>query len=357
MKILIDIGHPGHVHLFRNFAHVFAERGHHVLFTVREKEYETSLVEVEGLEYRIIGKHHASASGKIGGLFLFNLKILLLSLKFKPDIYLSHGSIYTLLSSFILRKPNIALEDSGNPEQVRLYLPFTRAVLTSTSFPFRYGRKQIFYEGYHELAYLHPEYFKPDKGVLKELGLSEGERFFIVRLVAWNASHDRNNSGLKIDQKEEIVRCLSADGRVFISSEGSLPPGLEQFRFPLKPERMHNALAFATLFVGEGATMASESAVLGTPAVYINSIRRGYLEEQERDYKLVTCFRDFEGVMERIRELLENPGLRYETKRNRDRLIKEKCDLTGFLARFIEGWPDSFSQAQAASKVYRISQD
>jgi len=61
--------------------------------------------------------------------------------------------------------------------------------------------------------------------------------------------------------------------------------------------------------------------------------------------------------MERIRELLENPGLRYETKRNRDRLIKEKCDLTGFLARFIEGWPDSFSQAQAASKVYRISQD
>ncbi len=336
MNILIDIGHPGHVHLFKNFARVFIEKGHGVLFTVREKEYESELLLHENLPFTVIGRHHITTAGKILGLFSFNLRILMLSYRFKPDVYLSHGSVYTLLSALIRGKPNIALEDSGNKEQVRVYLPFTKHVLTSTSFPFRYGSKQVFYEGYHELAYLHPDYFTPDKCILNELGIEEGEMFFIIRFVAWNASHDRYNSGMSGEQKVQIVRYLATRGRVFISAEAGLPGELEPFRFQLKPERMHHALAYATLFVGEGATMASESAVLGTAAIYINTIRRGYLEEQENVYGLVTCFSSFEGVIERIIELLDIPGLKSETKRKAERLIKEKCDLTEFLVKFTE---------------------
>lgn len=338
MNILIDIGHPGHVHLFRNFAHVFMQQGHEVLFTVREKEHEIELLKDARLPYVRIGRHYSSGAAKIAGLAYFNLKIFFVSLRFRPDFFLSHGSLYTLLSTLLLRKPNIALEDSGNMEQVRLYLPFTRAVITSTSFPGRYGSKQVFYEGYHELAYLHPNYFEPDRRVLHELGVGEGEPFFIVRLVAWRASHDRTRSGLTEGQKREIMNYLSARGKVFISSEGELPKDLESYRFPLGPERMHHALALATLFVGEGATMASESAVLGTPAIYINTIRRGYLEEQERDYSLVTCFRDFHGVTDKIGELLHNPALKAETKRRQQRLINEKCDLTMFLVHYIGGF-------------------
>lgn len=337
MNVLIDIGHPGHVHLFRNFARVFIQKGNSVLFTVREKEHEIDLLKSANLPYLRLGRHYLSGSGKIAGLLYYNIKMLFVSLRFKPDMYLSHGSVYTLLSSLVLRKPNIALEDSGNREQVRLYLPFTKAVLTSTSFPGRYGNKQVMYEGYHELAYLHPDYFTPDKSVLDDLGVNGGEPFFIIRFVAWKASHDRNNSGLTPEQKREIVGFLSSQGKVFISSEGDLAADLEKYRFPLAPESMHNALAYATLFVGEGATMASESAVLGTAAVYINTIRRGYLEEQERDYGLVSCFRNFDGVMERIRELLANPELKSETIRARERLIKQKGDLTGFIVKFIEG--------------------
>ena len=342
MKVLIDIGHPAHVHLFRNFACVFIEKGHKVLFTVREKEHEIELMNFEKLPFVRTGRHYSSGFAKIAGLIIINLKILFISFRFKPDLFLSHGSVYTLLSAFMLSKPNIALEDSGNHEQVRLYLPFTKAVLTSTSFPYRYGNKQVFYNGYHELAYLHPDYFTSDPGVVQELGLTEEEKYFIVRFVAWKASHDRKNSGLTIEQKGEIVRYLSTLGRVFISSESTLPSEFEAYRFPLKPERLHHALAFASLFVGEGATMASESAVLGTAAVYVNTIRRGYLEEQERDYGLVSCFRGFDGVMTKIRDLLDQPDLKAATKMKSARLIKDKCDLTGFMIRFIEEWPDSF---------------
>lgn len=345
MKVLIDIGHPGHVHLFKNFAHVFSEKGHRVLFTVREKEHEIELLNFEKLPYARTGRHYSSGFGKIVGLIIINLKILFISLRFKPDLFLSHGSVYTLLSAFMLRKPNIALEDSGNYEQVRLYLPFTKAVLTSTSFPYRYGEKQVFYNGYHELAYLHPDYFTPDPGVVNELGMTDGERYFIIRFVAWKASHDRKNSGLTTEQKGEIVRYLSAQGRVFISSESPLPSEFEAYRFPIKPERLHHALAFASLFLGEGATMASESAILGTPAVYVNTIRRGYLEEQERDYGLVSSFSGGAGVLDKIKDLLKQPDLKAATKRQSDRLIKEKCDLTGFMIRFIEEWPESYDKA------------
>jgi len=336
MKVLIDIGHPGHVHLFKNLAHILLKKGHSVLFTVREKEHEIDLLKSENLPFTCIGKHFISRAGKAWGLIYYNLKILLISFRFKPDMYLSHGSVYTLLSAFLSRKPNYSLEDTGNHEQVRLYLPFTKAVITSTSFPYRYGAKQVFYNGFHELAYLHPDHFSPDPSVREELGLTEKDQYFILRFVAWNASHDRNHSGLTPEQKNAIIELLALKGHVYISSEAQLPTQMESLRFPLRPERMHHALAFATLFVGEGATMASESAILGTAAILVNTIRGGILEEQEKEYGLVTCFSGFDGVMEKISELLDDPLLKSVTKSKSERLIHDKTDLTEFLVRFLE---------------------
>ncbi len=43
MKILIDIGHPAHVHIFRNFAKEMTKKGHKVLMTCREKENTKAL--------------------------------------------------------------------------------------------------------------------------------------------------------------------------------------------------------------------------------------------------------------------------------------------------------------------------
>jgi predicted glycosyltransferase len=350
MRVIIDIGHPGHVHLFRNFAQIFIRKGHSVLFTIREKEFEAELLSHAGLPFTSLGRHYTSTTGKLWGLIIYNLKVLMLSLRFKPDLYLSHGSLYTLMSALLLGKPNISLEDSGNSEQVRLYLPFTKAVLTSTSFPYRYGSRQVLYNGYHELAYLHPDYFQPDPCIFEELGLAEGERYSVVRFVAWRASHDRNHYGLTADQKLEIIKHLNSYGRVFISSESSLPSALEAYRFPLGPERLHHALAYATLFVGEGATMASESAVLGTAAIYINLITRGYLADQEKHFGLVFCFPGYEGVIEKINSLLARPDLKTETKRQSARLINSKCDVTAFLVSFVEEWPESFERYKAEKK-------
>ena len=72
MNILIDIGHPAHVHLFRCFAHEMLTRGHKVLFTCRDKEFEIALLKAEGFEYISFGKKYSSKLGKILGLLKFD---------------------------------------------------------------------------------------------------------------------------------------------------------------------------------------------------------------------------------------------------------------------------------------------
>ena len=62
MKILIDIGHPAHVHYFRNFIGIMQEKGHEFFVTARDKEVSHQLLNIykifnnrEGLK-NIVGK-------------------------------------------------------------------------------------------------------------------------------------------------------------------------------------------------------------------------------------------------------------------------------------------------------------
>jgi predicted glycosyltransferase len=339
---MIDIGHPGHLHLFKHFAHQMIGKGHRVHFTVRDKEFEIELLSHEGFLFTNFGKHYKSKPGKVWGLFKFTWLAVKTALWFKPDVFLSHGSLYNAFASFFLGKPNIALEDTGNREQVRLYKPFTKVIITSSSFLIKYGKKQIFYNAYHELAYLHPALFTPDPGVLNDLGVVEGEKYFILRFVSWNASHDIGQGGLSMDEKSKLIGMLKPYGKVFISSEKKLEAEFEKYSFSLPPWRMHDALAFCSLFVGEGATMASECAMLGTPAVYVNSILAGSVSEQQR-YGLLYHFTGGNGVEAKIKELLQDGDLKNKTLALRDKMLTEKINLTEFLVWFIENYPLSFS--------------
>ena len=114
MRILIDIGHPAHVHLFKNFAKEMLQRGHHILFTCREKEFETDLLKSEKFDFISFGRKYRSIKGKAYGLIKFNYSLFKVALKFKPDLFLSAGSMYAAHVSLIYRKPHICFEDTFN---------------------------------------------------------------------------------------------------------------------------------------------------------------------------------------------------------------------------------------------------
>ena len=62
--------------------------------------------------------------------------------------------------------------------------------------------------------------------------------------------------------------------KVFISSEGLMPTDMENFRLNVPSEKIHDVLYYASLYFGEGGTMCSESAMLGTPAIQISGLRK-----------------------------------------------------------------------------------
>lgn len=347
MKFLIDIGHPAHVHLFRYFALEMLEKEHEVFFTCRSKEYEIELLSKFGLNFVSFGRKFNTAIGKMLGLARFDAKMLITAIKFRPDVYLSHGSMYAAHIAFLTGKPHISLEDTFNFEQVRLYKPFTGAILTADyDHPLK-SRNVIRYSGYHELAYLHPIRFTPDKQVFAELGLQEDNPYVIIRFVSWLASHDIGHKGMSPENKLKAVKAFSRYAKVFISSESPLPPEFEPYHFDLPPYHMHQAISFASLVFGESATMASEAAMLGIPSIYLDNNGRYYTNEQQKKYGLVFNYteseEDQQKAIEKGVELLKTPSIKEQWKIKRDKMLNDKIDVTAFLVWFIKNWPDSFN--------------
>ena len=346
MKIIIDIGHPAHVHIFRNFACIMKKNGNTVLFTCRDKECTLELLNYYRFRFISFGKPFKKGTGKLLGLIWFNIKMLKAILKFKPDITLGHSSIYAAQMSWLLHIPHISVEDTGNMEQIRLYYPFSKAVLTPDSFSKLLGKKQINYSGNHELAYLYPVRFESDPSILKQLKLKPGEHFVLLRFVAWNASHDTDHRGISSENKVKTVNAFSKYAKVFISSESTLSPELEAYHLPVPYESIHNVIAFASLVYGESATMASEAAVLGIPAIYLDSTGRCYTNEEEEKYGLVFNFNESEEdqikSIEKGVNILTQSNIKEEWQRKRQKLLNDKIDVTAFLLWFIENWPESF---------------
>jgi len=344
MKILIDIGHPAHVHLFKNFAIEMQKKGHILMFTCRDKEFEIELLKTYDFKYVSFGRKFKSISGKILGLLIFNFKMLITSLKFKPDIFLSHGSMYAAHVSWLIRKPHLTFEDTFNFEQIKLYKPFTSVILTSDYKHPDLGKRNIKYRGYHELAYLHPRKFTPNNEVRNQLGVSTDEKYCILRFVSWEATHDINHNGISLENKRKLVERLSKYSKVFISSEKELPSDLMKYKFPLHPNKMHDAMAFASLIFGESATMISEGAVLGTPGIYLDNTGRLYTNELEEVYNLVFNYNESEKdqikAIDKAVEIIQSEESNIWVDR-RSKLLDEKINVSEFLVWFVEKYPES----------------
>ena len=45
LKIIFEIGHPGHVHQFKNLSSLLKKRGHEVLFAAKKKDCSIELLD------------------------------------------------------------------------------------------------------------------------------------------------------------------------------------------------------------------------------------------------------------------------------------------------------------------------
>ena len=336
-RILIDIGHPAHVHFFKYFIWEMEKRGHEVLITARRKESAFELLNYYGFEFIDLGVNKKGLFNKAVGLLSNDLKLLKISRKFKPDILTGIGSPYVAQVSKLIGSKSVLFTDTEHASLInKLSVPFSNFVLTPTCFLKDFGKKHVRYNGYHELAYLHPNWFKEEKGFLEELDIKKNERYFLLRSVSWQASHDVGYKGITKDEMEQIIKLLSGYGRVFLSSEYG-EGAFEEYTIKAHPAKIHTLMAHSSLYFGEGATMASESAILGVPSFYISPLlgTMGNFEELEKKYGLLYCFKDYSSAMPLLAETVETDKLK-EWQQKREKLLKEKIDVTSFMINFFE---------------------
>ena len=338
MNILIDIGHPAHVHVFKNYYKEMTHRGHSVFFTCRDKECTIQLLDYYSLPYHSIGKPYKGTLKKLLGLFVFGWRLRQVAKAHETDLFLSISSMYAAQCAWLMRKEHIVMDDTEHSTfEHMLYKPFSSLILTPSCFEKHMGKKQMRYDGFHELAYLYPGRFEAATDVHKKLGIARDERFAILRFVSWNAAHDKGASGIDLAPKLELVRTLEKHCRVFISAESELPEELAKNQISIAPHEMHSVLNEATLYVGEGASMASECAMLGTPAIYVNSLNAGTLREQS-SYGLIHSFRDSNGVIDEAELIVSDPVGKLGYAERAALMLREKVDVTSMLVNVTLGY-------------------
>lgn len=347
MKILFDIGHPAHVHLFKNTIWSLKEKSHEVMITARDKDVSLKLLDAYGLPYIDIGKNQKGLFNKAIGMLKIDYKLYNVANKFQPDLLIGVHNPYIAHVGKLLGRPSITFTDTEHAKiACVITFPFTDVICTPYCFLKKLGHKQIKYNAYHELAYLHPKYFKPDPSILEKVGLQKNEQFFILRFISWNASHDVRYQGFDLETKNQLIKKLEKYARVFISSEGEISPVLEKYQVKAPPEKMHDLLYYATMYIGEGATMATEAGILGTPSIYISPLvgTMGNFVELEKEYDLIYSFRDPQLAIAKSIELVDNKNLKQDWLHKREKLLKDKIDVTKFMTDFIENYLASFDK-------------
>ena len=340
MKIFIDIGHPAHVHYFKNIIKSMEKKSCTFLVTARDKEVSHDLLKNFGIIFYDRGKGGSTLVSKFFYLFKANYLIYNLAKKFKPDIFISFSSPYAAQVSSILNVPHLGLTDTEHAFLGNLaFAPFSKKIITPFCFKNDYGEKHIRFNSYMELFYLHPKYFSPNPNIYKILKIKKNQKYTILRFVSWSATHDVGHKGISLKNKIKAINEFKKYGKVFISSESNLPSELEKYKINISPDQMHDVLASASLLYGESATMASESAVLGTPSIFIDNEGRGYTDEQENKYEMVFNFNESlldqnKSITKGVEILMMNNGKKYFTDKS-EKMVADKIDPVKFFTNYI----------------------
>jgi uncharacterized protein len=349
MKVLIYLGHPAHFHLFKNTIKSLKLKGYDIKILIKKKDILEELLLKSKFPYLNIlpeGRKD-SKPGIAWGVIKRDLRLLRLCLTDRPDLMIGTSTEIAHIGS-LLKIPSINVnEDDADvvPFFSKLSYPWSKYILSpSVCQNGKWEKKSIKYQGYHELAYLHPNHFTPSKKIV-ETYISLERPYFLIRFAKLNAHHDRGIRGITDDLALKIINILKPHGNIYITSERKFDTTFEPYRLQMDPLEIHHVMAFASIFIGDSQTMAAESGVLGVPFIRYNDFvgRISYLNELENKYKLGFGVHPSEPsrLLEVINELLIMKDRNYLFDTRRKQMLHEKINVDSFLLWFIESYPSS----------------
>ena len=292
MKFLFHLGHPAHFHLFKNTISFLKKHSHKVIVVIKKKDVLEDLLIENQIEYINI-----LPNGRKDGIFFMtlgqlkqNYYLFKIAKREKPDLMIGTSvSISHIGKLMNIPSFNFSEDDAEIvPLYTKLAYPWaTRIIAPNVCSVGKWENKKIGYNGYHELAYLHPEHFTPSLEIANQY-IDTNQPYFIIRFTKLSAHHDIGIKGLSNELAINIIKILNKHGKVYISSERELNDELEKYRIKIKSNDIHHIMAFCDLYICDSQTMAIESGVLGVPFIRYNDFvgRISCLEELENEYQL-----------------------------------------------------------------------
>jgi hypothetical protein len=347
VRVLFDVTHPALVHLFVPAIEALEAGGHDVTVAAREKDVTAGLLDAAGVPYAVVSQAGSGPLSRVGELLEREIGLARLARRVDPDVIVSQVDPAAVHAARLVGARAVVFDDSEHERLVAgLTHRFADVVCTPTGFD-RNVPNQRRYDGFHELAYLHPNRFTPDPAALRRHGVDPESPYAVVRFVAWDAHHDLGRSGFSPAGKQQLVEALDGHGTVYVTAEGDPPAAVGGSSLPV--EAVHDLLAFADCYVGDSQTMATEAAVLGTPAVrtsaFVGDDDMSNFRELETEYGLLRSFADEDAAIDRAVEFLKAPP--HETlAHRRERLLADKTDVTAFLL-------DVIAETTASSELER----
>jgi predicted glycosyltransferase len=313
-----------------------------VVVVTRNKEITNALLERMGIPFVCLSAPAAGAVGLATELARRWWQVARIIKRERIDVAVSISGISTSLPARLRGIRNVTFTDTEDATlSNRLAFPFTDVIYTPRFFMGDLGKKHVRYDGLHELAYLQGFDFAAARRTRVELGLPE--RYSIVRLVAYDALHDRDVQGLRGPEVEKLIEHLKPAGEVFVTSQAELPEELRAYRLQTPIEKVHAVLEGASIFVGESPTMAVESGLLGTPAFLVSGRvhRLGNMVGLERDHALLRNLASWSELSAALPAEGSLPALKAEWQARAERYRKSATDMVEFVTQAILGPPRS----------------
>ena len=363
MNILVELVHPAHFYYYRDTIANLKRDGYKVIVAITTKDMLEDIVRESGIEYVNICPKPLKNKGKLGlmwDMIVRDWRMMKLAIKHKVDL-ISGSSVESAQIGWLLRIPNINIgEDDAHivPKYTNSIAPFVDVRVSPESCDNgKIEPKSVHYPGFLKLTYLHPNDFTPSKEVVEKYEIDTSKPYFLMRFSSLKAHHDKGIKGISNDIARRLVEILAPHGKIYITSERALEPEFEQYRLHINPLDIHHVMAFATLYLGDSQSMANEAAMLGVPSLRFNFVgakKIGVMEELEHKYGSTfgISSHEPEKLYAKTEELLAMPNLREEFQSRRQKMLKDKIDVTAFLTWFIENYPQSVEEVRGADETF-----
>jgi len=333
MKIWIDLTNSPHVNFFAGMIREL-QRDHEVLLTCRPLANTIDLLELNGFEHHVVGKHYGQSPAKKAFGFCIRVFQLYRFLRGKKiDVAISHSSFYSPVVARLLGIRSIYLNDNEHAAGNVISFRFASQVMVPEFLEVKKVQRQgarpdkiITYPGVKEGVYL----WQNAKNVKdRKSNNTNSKKTIFIRPEPWTAQYYKG----ELNFMDDLIIGLKDMFTVILLPRGEVQEGYyrqDRFRGITVPEKsisLTEIMANCDCFIGAGGTMTREAAVLGIPTISIYHdelldvdrflIRKGFMVHQPKlDSGFVISFIDRSEKRAPDKELLQKGREAYELMKN-----------------------------------------